>query len=103
MDELRLVFLNQRLNRFDFDYEIFIDAQISKIVTDDLSVIADLDRLLLSHANAGLLQFDAQCVLIYFFEKARTEGFMNFVCVSDDLVCESVVCHPESPLVQEII
>ena len=55
MDELRLVFLNQRLNRFDFDYEIFIDAQISKIVADDLSFIADFDRLLLSHANAGLL------------------------------------------------
>ena len=49
------MFLSQCLNCFYFYYEIFTDSQVSKIVPDDLTVIADFDRLLLSHANTGLL------------------------------------------------
>ncbi len=55
MDELRLVLLNQCLNGFDFNDQIFFYAEVREVIANDLSFIAHFDWLLLPDANAALL------------------------------------------------
>jgi hypothetical protein len=88
--------LNQRLSSLKFDDYVFIDPEIRVILSHNLTDVNDLYRFLLLHREAESIEFDAESILIHFFEKPRTQSVVDLIRITDDLLCEDIVFQESS-------
>ena len=70
-----------------------IDPQISTVLPNNLTVIGHIDRFLLFDFQSQSFELNSKRILIYLLEKAGAESVVNFVCATDDFLCEVIVFH----------
>ena len=64
--------LLSEFNRLCFHEHLVLDEEISHIVTNDDTVIEDIQSFLLLDIEPGFLEFMSECIFIYLFQKPAT-------------------------------
>ncbi len=84
----------QRGDRLEFDQNSLLDQQVSRVGTDNYTVIMDDNRMLLVNEQAGLVRFVRQSIFVDLFQKANAERVRHDKRAADDLVRKLVLEEP---------
>jgi hypothetical protein len=102
VETLGAVNVVQFFDCFQFDDHCAVHHKVGGVLANDHAIISDDNTALLLDGKARLTQFVRQRVLIYLFDKARSQRIRDRECTSDDplrdsgepaIICSSVfVC-----------
>ena len=70
-----------------------IDPEIGVILTDDVTIIENVNGLLLFYYQSRSFKFNSKGILVNLFEKAASQSIMDGIGASDNHFCEFVICH----------
>ena len=68
--------------------------KISSEISDRLTIIVDLERMLLLHLKTIVPQFDCQSILINFLQESTSQRVTDTVNTCDDLLGELIDLFP---------
>ena len=83
----------ERSHCFELHDHTAFYQKISSEISDRLTIIEDLDRMLLLHLKTIVPQLDCQSILIDFLQESTSQPVTDTVNTCDDLLGELIDLH----------